>query len=50
MCKSSNLAFVLFFAFLFRLEVIRWSLIGIITIITVGVSATVDRRPCCPEP
>ncbi|KAN0062922.1 hypothetical protein ACQY0O_004743 [Thecaphora frezii] len=37
MCKSSNLAFVLFFAFLFRLEVIRWSLIGIITLITIGV-------------
>ncbi|SNX86675.1 related to YMD8 - putative nucleotide sugar transporter [Melanopsichium pennsylvanicum] len=37
MCKSSNLAFVLFFAFLFGLEVIRWSLIGIIALITVGV-------------
>lgn len=37
MCKSSNLAFVLFFAFLFRLETIRLSLIGIIAIITVGV-------------
>ncbi|TKY88156.1 hypothetical protein EX895_002866 [Sporisorium graminicola] len=37
MCKSSNLAFVLFFAFLFGLEVIRWSLIGIISLITVGV-------------
>ncbi|GAC97721.1 permease of the drug/metabolite transporter [Pseudozyma hubeiensis SY62] len=37
MCKSSNLAFVLFFAFIFRLEVIRWSLIGIISLITVGV-------------
>ncbi|EST08311.1 Triose-phosphate transporter domain protein [Kalmanozyma brasiliensis GHG001] len=37
MCKSSNLAFVLFFAFVFGLEVIRWSLIGIIALITVGV-------------
>lgn len=37
MCKSSNLAFVLFFAFIFGLEVIRWSLIGIIALITVGV-------------
>lgn len=37
MCKSSNLAFVLFFAFLFGLEVIRWSLIGIISLITIGV-------------
>ncbi|SPO39590.1 related to YMD8 - putative nucleotide sugar transporter [Pseudozyma flocculosa] len=37
MCKSSNLAFVLFFAFLFRLEIIRWSLIGIIALITIGV-------------
>lgn len=37
MCKSSNLAFVLLFAFLFKLEKMRWSLIGIITLITVGV-------------
>ncbi|PWN47219.1 TPT-domain-containing protein [Violaceomyces palustris] len=37
MCKSSNLAFVLFFAFLFRLEVVRISLIGIIGLITAGV-------------
>lgn len=37
MCKSSNLAFVLLFAFLFGLEVISWRLIGIITIITSGV-------------
>jgi solute carrier family 35 protein C2 len=37
MCKSSNLAFVLFFAFLFKLEKLRWSLIGIITLITIGV-------------
>ncbi|KAK0550325.1 hypothetical protein OC846_003710 [Tilletia horrida] len=37
MCKSSNLAFVLCFAFLFRLEKLRLSLIGIITLITIGV-------------
>ncbi|KAL9934898.1 hypothetical protein V8E36_005974 [Tilletia maclaganii] len=37
MCKSSNLAFVLFFAFLFRLEKVRLSLIGIIALITIGV-------------
>ncbi|KAE8226165.1 hypothetical protein CF319_g1196 [Tilletia indica] len=37
MCKSSNLAFVLFFAFLFRLEKVRLSLIGIIGLITIGV-------------
>ncbi|KDN52570.1 TPT-domain-containing protein [Tilletiaria anomala UBC 951] len=37
MCKSSNLAFVLLFAFLFRLEVIRWRLVGIIALITAGV-------------
>lgn len=37
MCKSSNLAFVLFFAFLFKLEKLRPSLIGIITLITIGV-------------
>jgi solute carrier family 35 protein C2 len=37
MCKSSNLAFVLFFAFLFKLEKLRLSLIGIITLITIGV-------------
>lgn len=38
MCKSSNLAFVLFFAFLFGLEKVRLSLIGVIALITVGVS------------
>lgn len=37
MCKSSNLAFVLLFAFLFGLEKLRLSLIGIITLITIGV-------------
>ncbi len=37
MCKSSNLAFVLFFAFLFGLEIIRWPLVGVIALITAGV-------------
>lgn len=37
MCKSSNLAFVLLFAFLFHLEKVRLSLIGIIALITIGV-------------
>ncbi|CAD6889817.1 unnamed protein product [Tilletia caries] len=37
MCKSSNLAFVLFFAFVLRLEKVRLSLIGIIGLITIGV-------------
>lgn len=37
MCKSSSLAFVLLFAFLFRLEKLRLSLVGVIAIITVGV-------------
>lgn len=37
MCKSSNLAFVLLFAFLFGLEKLRLSLIGIIALITIGV-------------
>ncbi|KAJ1648810.1 hypothetical protein IWQ61_009902, partial [Dispira simplex] len=37
MCKSSSLAFVLLFAFLFRLEQPRLTLIGIIAIISVGV-------------
>lgn len=37
MCKSSSLAFVLLFAFLFRLENPRLSLVGVIAIITVGV-------------
>lgn len=38
MCKSSNLVFVLAFAFLFGLERIRWNLVGVITVITIGVS------------
>lgn len=37
MCKSSVLAFVLLFAFLFRLEKPSWSLFSIIAIMTVGV-------------
>jgi solute carrier family 35 protein C2 len=37
MCKSSTLAFVLLFAFIFRLEKPSWKLILIIVIITAGV-------------
>lgn len=37
MCKSSTLAFVLIFAFLFKLEKPRLKLIAIIVIITAGV-------------
>jgi solute carrier family 35 protein C2 len=37
MCKSSSLAFVLVFAFLFRLEVPTWRLVTIIAIMTLGV-------------
>ena len=37
MCKSSSLIFVLLFAFAFRLETFSWRLIGVITIIFVGV-------------
>ncbi|KAJ2977816.1 hypothetical protein NUW58_g7690 [Xylaria curta] len=37
MCKSSALAFVLLFAFLFRLETPTWRLVAIIAIMTVGV-------------
>ncbi|KAL9618890.1 MAG: hypothetical protein Q9160_006480 [Pyrenula sp. 1 TL-2023] len=37
MCKSSSLAFVLIFAFLFRLESPSWTLILIITCMTLGV-------------
>lgn len=39
MCKSSNLVFVLVFAFLFKLEKLRWNLVAVIMVITVGVSA-----------
>lgn len=37
MCKSSVLAFVLIFAFLFRLEKPSWKLGGIILVMTIGV-------------
>ena len=37
MCKSSALAFVLIFAFLFRLEKPTWKLVAIIATMTVGV-------------
>lgn len=37
MCKSSSLAFVLIFAFLFRLEVPTWRLVAIIGTMTLGV-------------
>ncbi|KAG9228345.1 triose-phosphate transporter family-domain-containing protein [Amylocarpus encephaloides] len=37
MCKSSSLAFVLMFAFLFRLEAPSWRLVAIIATMTAGV-------------
>ena len=37
MCKSSSLAFVLLFAFLFRLEAPTWKLVAIIATMTFGV-------------
>ncbi|KAI0478563.1 triose-phosphate transporter family-domain-containing protein [Xylariaceae sp. FL0804] len=37
MCKSSSLAFVLLFAFVFRLETPTWRLVAIIAIMTGGV-------------
>lgn len=37
MCKSSSLAFVLIFAFLFRLETPTWRLVAIIALMTFGV-------------
>lgn len=37
MCKSSSLAFVLLFAFIFRLEQPTFQLIGVITLMTAGV-------------
>lgn len=37
MCKSSSLAFVLLFAFLFRLEPPTWRLVAIIATMTLGV-------------
>lgn len=50
MCKSSNLAFVLLFAFIFRLEVVRLSLIGIIGLITIGVSACTQLALLLSQP
>jgi solute carrier family 35, member C2 len=37
MCKSSSLAFVLLFAFIFRLETPSWKLVFIIATMTIGV-------------
>jgi len=37
MCKSSNLIFVLLFAFLFRLEIFSWRLVSVILLIFTGV-------------
>lgn len=37
MCKSSSLIFVLLFAFLFRLELFSWRLVGVILLIFSGV-------------
>ena len=37
MCKSSSLIFVLFFAFLFKLERFSYRLVGVILLIVVGV-------------
>jgi solute carrier family 35, member C2 len=42
MCKSSVLGFVLFFAFLFRLERPSWKLGGVITAMTIGVFLMVE--------
>ncbi|KAI5481797.1 nucleotide-sugar transporter [Pseudohyphozyma bogoriensis] len=44
MCKSSSLAFVLLFAFAFRLERPSWKLAGIIVIITGGVILMVSTE------
>lgn len=44
MCKSSSLAFVLIFAFIFRLERPSIRLIGIILIITAGVILMVSSE------
>ena len=44
MCKSSSLAFVLIFAFIFRLEKPTWMLVAIITIMTVGVIMMVSSE------
>ncbi|KAI8453688.1 triose-phosphate transporter family-domain-containing protein [Phakopsora pachyrhizi] len=44
MCKSSSLAFVLFFAFLFKLEKPTYKLTGIILLITAGVILMVSSE------
>ncbi|KAK4703729.1 solute carrier family 35, member C2, partial [Phenoliferia sp. Uapishka_3] len=44
MCKSSSLAFVLLFAFAFKLETPSWRLAGIILIITSGVILMVSTE------
>lgn len=44
MCKSSSLAFVLLFAFMFKLETPSWRLAGIILIITSGVVLMVSTE------
>lgn len=44
MCKSSSLAFVLLFAFLFKLETPSWRLAGVIFIITSGVVLMVSTE------
>ncbi|CAO1621515.1 unnamed protein product [Jaminaea pallidilutea] len=44
MCKSSNLVFVLLFAFLFRLEKLRWNLVAVIVVITIGVIMMVSAE------
>lgn len=49
MCKSSALAFVLLFAFVFRLETPSWRLVAIIMTMTVGVvmmvAGEIDFKP-----
>ncbi|KAI9230633.1 MAG: triose phosphate transporter [Piptocephalis tieghemiana] len=44
MCKSSSLAFVLLFAFIFRLERPSWSLMSVILIISFGVMLMVANE------
>ncbi|KAI5117229.1 hypothetical protein M0805_001587 [Coniferiporia weirii] len=43
MCKSSSLIFVLFFAFLFRLEKFSFRLVGVISLIFIGVFMMVSK-------
>jgi solute carrier family 35 protein C2 len=44
MCKSSTLGFVLVFAFFFKLERPTWRLVGIISLITLGVILMVSAE------